>query len=134
MGKYGKYIHMELGLPRDEEVRHLDHMVTQEEWRELTGADDELHLLDHHISPAASKMLRRGMCDQQFAMNALGYVPMVEIYGAIRDSRANADRIRRYGPRGGVDPRSLVGFFRTDKGRFSLSGRSGRMTSVGHRG
>ena len=32
MGRCGAYIHMELGLSRDEEVRvrHLDHMVTHE--------------------------------------------------------------------------------------------------------
>ena len=125
---------MELGLSRDEEVRHLDHMVTQEEWRELIGSDDELHLLDHNISQIASRMLRRGACYRTFAMDALGYVPMAEIYGVIRDSRANADRIRRYGPGVGVEPRKLVSFFRTDKCRFSSSERNGGTTSIGHHG
>ena len=37
----GKHIHVELGLSRDEEVRHLDHMMSQEEWRKLTGSLDE---------------------------------------------------------------------------------------------
>ena len=88
---------MELGLSRDEEVRHLDHTVTREEWRELTGTDDEFHLLDHNISQVASGMLRHGMCYRQFPTNALGCVPMVEIYGVIRDPRANSDRIGRRG-------------------------------------
>ena len=66
-------------------------------------------------------MLRRGVCYRQFPIRALGDVPMVEIYGVIRDSRANADRIRRYGPAGGVDPRSLISFYRTGKCRFFIA-------------
>ena len=46
---------MELGLSAEEEVRHLDHMVRQEEWRELIGELDEFHLIDASISPIVSK-------------------------------------------------------------------------------
>ena len=100
MGNFGRCVHMEVGLPRDEEVRHFDHMVTQEEWRELTGTDDELHLFDHNISQAASRVLRHGLCYRPFPINALGNVPVVEIYGLIRDSRANLGRVRAHGPSG----------------------------------
>ena len=134
MDRGGRCIHMELGLPRDEEVRHLDHMMTQEEWRELIGTDDEFYLLDHSIPQVASSMLRHGACDRTFATNALWYAPVAELYGVLRGSRADVDRIRRCVPRGGVDPRSLVSFFRAGKCRFSLLGKSGRTTSIGHRG
>ena len=33
-------------------------------------------------------------------MSALGYTPMIEVYGVVRDSRANLDRIRRHGEMG----------------------------------
>ena len=63
---------MGLGLSRGEELRHLDHMVTQEEWRELTGSDGEFHFLEHNISQIASNMLRLGACYRKFAIIVLG--------------------------------------------------------------
>ena len=72
MEKSGTYIHMEFGLSRGEEARHLDHMMTQEEWRELTGSLDEFHYTDHTISQVASRMLRHGACYRQFPINARG--------------------------------------------------------------
>ena len=82
---------MELGLSRDEEVRHLDHMMTQEEWRELTGSLDEFGYLDHTISQVATNMLRHGACYRAFLTNAMGYVPLAEIYEIIRSSKAKRD-------------------------------------------
>jgi hypothetical protein len=85
MDRHGKYIHMELGLPTDDEVRHLDHMFSQEQWRELTGSQDELYLIDSSLSQILPKMLRRGTCYRRFVINALGHTPLTEIHGVVRD-------------------------------------------------
>ena len=117
---------MELGLPRDEEVRHLDHMMSQEDWRKLTGSLDEFGYLDHTISQAATNMLRLGACYRAFPINAMGYVPLAEIYEIIRNSRANSYRVRIRGPTSGVDPRTLISFFRKDKSRSFIIGKKRR--------
>ena len=67
---------MELGLSTDEEVRHLDHMVSQEQWRELIGDLGEFYLLDTNISQIVSRMRRHGACYRKFCRIALGYTPM----------------------------------------------------------
>ena len=51
---------MELGLSRDEEVRHFDHVMSQEDWRKLTGSFDELGYFDHTLTQVATHLLRHG--------------------------------------------------------------------------
>ena len=117
---------MELGLSRDEEARRLDHMMSQEEWRKLTGSLDEFGYLDNTISQVATSMLRHGACYRAFPINAMGYVPLAEIYEVIRSSRANRDGMRIRGPTSGVDPRALISFLRADTSRFFIRGKKRR--------
>jgi hypothetical protein len=126
---------MELGLSRDEEVRHLDHMMTQEEWRGLTGSLDEFGYLDHTLSQVATSMLRHGACYRAFPIDAMGYVPLAEIYEIILSSRANRDRMRIHGPTSEVDPRALISFFQDGQGTILHHWRAkGGATHFGHHG
>ena len=116
MGKDVRLIHMELGPSTDDEVCHLDHMSSQEEWQDLAGDQDTFDGADVRISEVVSQKLRHGTCYRRFAMSALGYAPRVEVYNSVRDSRANADRTRDFGNQSGVTPRSLIVIGARDKG------------------
>ena len=103
--------------------RHLGHMVEQDEWRRLVGAQDMFDYTEKRGSKVVTQMLRHGKACTGWSMSALGYGSMVEVLNLVHGSRGHQERIDEYGEQSGVTPQNLVGFLRTDKCRFFVIGK-----------
>ena len=63
---------MAMELSRKDEACRLDHMVSEDQWRLLTGIDHELEHLDDRISNVITIALRQGRAPINFSMSAAG--------------------------------------------------------------
>ena len=80
-----KFITQNEGLSTREEECHFDHLDSQDEWRGLVGDQDTFDDTDARISKVVSQILRHGAPYRRLAMNAMGYVSLVEVYTIVRD-------------------------------------------------
>ena len=89
---------MELGLSQADEVSHLYHMVSEGDWRLCVraGPYDSEHS-DARSSKAVTLTLRHGRAHASFAMGAVGYVALAQVYEALLQPDAAFHRERDKG-------------------------------------
>ena len=101
-----------MGVSVEDELRRLDHMTEESEWRETIGEPDMFGVMDENISHVLTTTLRHGGCHVHYTMSELGHSPFLDALNIARTYSANMRRIAERGPGAGVAPRSFVGFHR----------------------
>ena len=121
---------MELGLSQADEVSHLYHMVSEGDWRLCVraGPYDSEHS-DARSSKAVTLTLRHGRAHASFAMDAVGYVALAQVYEALLQPDAAFNRERDNGQRRGW-PRGASVASLLPKGAASLPSVSGQLVQI----
>ena len=78
----------------------------------------EFEHTDSRMSKVVTSMLRHGQAHTSFAMDALGHVTFAQVYEVLLNSDASLERKRGQRRLEMGDPRSLIGFLRTNTCRF----------------